>query len=338
MPSNKHAQIRYRVLDGCFSNFRRNYHFNDLLEKCNDALYHQTGKKYSISVRTLRSDIQYLRDLAGQDGVEITADNDGEGSFYRYSRKGYSIFKKELSEEELSQLKQTVMTLRRFKGIPNFDWMDELVVKLENRLNIKEQEQSVLSLDEVENYSGLDNLQDLFFAIVNKQVLRISYRTFQDEDFQWTIHPHFLKEYNNRWFLFGWNPAEGRTWNIPLDRITDIEQIHEEYIPGKVDFNKFFDNVIGATVPDGEKMTIKLKFSPTRFQYVMTKPLHKSQRNLFDEASIEITVIPNNELDALVLSFGQDVEVVSPASYRSKIKDILTSTLNRYEDTSGSGS
>lgn len=31
--SNKHAQIRYKVLDDCFSNFRRKYYFDDLMEK-----------------------------------------------------------------------------------------------------------------------------------------------------------------------------------------------------------------------------------------------------------------------------------------------------------------
>lgn len=38
MASNKHAQIRYKVLDDCFSNFRRKFYFDDLIERCNEAL------------------------------------------------------------------------------------------------------------------------------------------------------------------------------------------------------------------------------------------------------------------------------------------------------------
>ena len=63
MSSNKHAQIRYKVLDDCFSNFRRKYYFEDLLDKCNDALREIYGEEHSgIKTRTLRADISYMRE------------------------------------------------------------------------------------------------------------------------------------------------------------------------------------------------------------------------------------------------------------------------------------
>ena len=40
----------------------------------------------------------------------------------------------------------------------------------------------------------------------------------------------------------------------------------------------------------------------------------------------KIEVIPNNELDALILSFGNNVEVLSPADYRDHIKEIIAKT------------
>ena len=34
------------------------------------------------------------------------------------------------------------------------------------------------------------------------------------------IHPYYLKQYNNRWFLFGYNPEKRKSdWNLALDRI-----------------------------------------------------------------------------------------------------------------------
>ena len=47
MASNKHAQIRYKVLDDCFSNFRRKFYFNDLLEHCNEALRELYGEDHT---------------------------------------------------------------------------------------------------------------------------------------------------------------------------------------------------------------------------------------------------------------------------------------------------
>ena len=92
MASNKHAQIRYKVLDDCFSNFRRKFYFDDLLQRCNEALRELYGDNYSgIKTRTLRSDISYMRDRAGESGVEIDVLEDGNGYFYRYSESDFSI-------------------------------------------------------------------------------------------------------------------------------------------------------------------------------------------------------------------------------------------------------
>lgn len=99
MASNKHAQIRYKVLDDCFSNFRRKFYFDDLMEKCNDALRELYGDKHTgIKTRTLRADISYIRDRAGEAGVEVEVQDDGNGHYYRYSEPDFSIFKRGLGE------------------------------------------------------------------------------------------------------------------------------------------------------------------------------------------------------------------------------------------------
>ena len=153
MASNKHAQIRYKVLDDCFCNFRRKFYFNDLLSRCNEALRELYGEKHSgIKTRTLRSDISYMRDRAGESGVEIEVIDDGSGKYYRYSEKDFSIYKHGLGEDDLSQLKETIMMLQRFNGMPNLDWMSELVVKLEDKLNLRGSSQSVVGYDENKLY------------------------------------------------------------------------------------------------------------------------------------------------------------------------------------------
>lgn len=332
MASNKHAQIRYKVLDDCFSNFRRKFYFNDLLERCNEALRELYGEDHSgIKTRTLRSDISYMRDRAGEAGVEIEVLEDGNGNYYRYSEKDFSIYKHGLGEDDLAQLKETIMMLQRFNGMPNFDWMSELVVKLEDKLNLRGASQSVVGYDENKSYTGLDWFQDLFDAIINKTVLRITYTTFSQITYEWIIHPYYIKEYNNRWFLFGLNEENNAIYNIPLDRIEDLEQVNKEYIHSEIDFETHLEDVIGVSVLPAEKESIQLKFSDHRFPYVMTKALHHSQRIIdIDNHIVEITVIPNNELDALILSFGKDVEVISPITYRERIKGFIKDIYESY--------
>lgn len=43
MATNKHATIRYNILDQCFSNSGRRYFIDDLVEACNKALYDYFG-------------------------------------------------------------------------------------------------------------------------------------------------------------------------------------------------------------------------------------------------------------------------------------------------------
>ena len=332
MASNKHAQIRYKVLDDCFSNFRRKFYFDDLLQRCNEALRELYGDNYSgIKTRTLRSDISYMRDRAGESGVEIDVLEDGNGYFYRYSESDFSIFSRGLGEEDLAQLKETILMLQRFRGMPNFDWMSELVVKLEDKLNLRGVSHSVVGYDDNNSYVGLDWFQDLFNAIINKTVISVTYTTFSNSTYTWAIHPYYIKEYNNRWFLFGLNEEYDVIYNIPLDRIESIQQIKRDYIEPNIDFDLYFNDIIGVSVLPLKKETIKMRFSEHRFPYVLTKSIHHSQRIVdIDKGIVEISVIPNNELESLILSFGKDVEVLSPLSYRERIKSIIKESYEKY--------
>lgn len=332
MASNKHAQIRYKVLDDCFSNFRRKFYFDDLMEKCNEALRNLYGDDHSgIKTRTLRADISYMRDRAGEAGVDVVVKDDGNGFYYRYSEPEFSIFKRGLGEDDLAQLKETILMLQRFKGMPNYDWMSELVVKMEDKLDLRGVSKSVVGYEENKDYTGLEWFQDIFEAIINKTVLHVRYKSFNDVTFDWTIHPYYIKEYNNRWFLFGLNDEKRAIFNIPLDRIWDLEQVHKEYIPSEIDFETYFEDVVGVSVFPAKKETIRLQFSQHRFPYVTTKAIHQSQHILdYENGIVEITVIPNNELEALILSFGKDVEVLAPTTYRERIQNIIRESYERY--------
>ncbi len=333
MAGNKHALTRYRVLDACFSNWMRKYYAEDLISKCNEALAerYQSGDM-GISRRTFFDDLNDMDELVGGYGVEIKRLHDGRKKYYRYDKENFSLFAKGFTEEELQALRENVQTLQRFKGLPSFSWMDSLVNKLEDKLSVRTSVDNILAYEENAGYTGIDWLKDCFDAIVNKQPVRIDYRNFEEKKFKWTIHPYYIKEYNNRWFLIGLNPEYARLTHIPLDRIDEIEPIHIDYIPNTTtDFEKYFDNVIGTTVVDAPVQDIKLRFSPKRLQYVLTKPLHKSQKcSDADAGVVSLRLIPNRELESLILSFGADVEVIEPQSLRLTIQEKVKQSFEHY--------
>ena len=55
MPTNKNAQLRYQILDRCFSDFHHKYFIEDLLDKVNDALSWTCTEHKSASVRFVKT-------------------------------------------------------------------------------------------------------------------------------------------------------------------------------------------------------------------------------------------------------------------------------------------
>ena len=324
--------IRYQALDRCFSNWARNFYIEDLIEACNKALYDYTGdEKSSIQRRQIFNDISFMESAAGWD-IPLDRIKDGKRVYYRYSDKNFTINNQPLSKAELDQLKEATYTLARFKGVPSFEWVEEIISKLEDKFQLVGNSASVIDFEQNIYLKGLEYLSPLFNSIVNKQCLRVTYRNFKGEDFVWDIHPYYIKQYNTRWFLFALNEKYQSITNIPLDRIEDCTPIGLKYKPTDIDFNEYFDDVIGVTIPrDASVEKIKLKFSPHRFSYITSKPLHGSQKIIDEENGIiELSLIPNNEFYALLLSFGSDVEIIEPQSVRDGYMSQVKKTYEIY--------
>jgi len=106
------------------------------------------------------------------------------------------------------------------------------------------------------------------------------------------------------------------------------------YKEPEIDFEEYFDDVIGVTVPERlEPVNVLLRVSNNRYNYIKTKPLHLSQRKVSEErnhTTISINVKINKELIALLLSFGHDVEVISPAVLRAEMKKVISAMSDIY--------
>lgn len=167
---------------------------------------------------------------------------------------------------------------------------------------------------------------------MNKQPLRIVYQKFDGSERVWRIHPYYIKQYNNRWFLFGLNDKYRTITNIPLDRIKEFSPVGIEYIDNEnIDFEEYFDDVIGVTIKDAPVENIILKFAPERYPYIVSKPLHGSMKFVDpDNCIVQISVIPNRELEAVIYSFGDQVEVISPQWFRDKIAASVNNLSNKY--------
>lgn len=194
--------------------------------------------------------------------------------------------------------------------------------------------------------TNIELLPILYEAIVGKQVLSIQYQPFEEEIRQLIFHPHYLKEFNGRWYLFG--HADGHIpkngYNIALDRIIGkpCEVRGVPYISAPQGFYEdFFKNIIGVShFSETKVVEICIRaHSLYIFRLMETKTLHHSQRTIttynkyadgeYGEFSVMVEV--NNEFIGRILQMGAGLEIISPSEVREIFKQRTESLAKLYE-------
>ena len=301
MPINKNALLRYQILDRCFSDRHRRYEIEDLVDKVNDALLDMYGK--TVSLRQIRADITYMRDRVSYNAPIVAIPIEGRRCYYTYEDSDFSIFSSELSVEEVKNLLSTIDMLGRYRS-PKNAWLEEVISSLELRFGIKANRDKVVSFEQNDQLKGLEFLSDLIDAIINHQPLKMTYRPYKGEEQTMVIHPHYLKQYNTRWFLFGLED-HGEYGMSPvnkaLDRIVKFTVAKVPFVENEqIDYETYFDDIVGVTHdrrhPDIEHVV--LRFAKERFPYAVSKPIHQSQQIVnAEEGMLSIDVRVNRELE-----------------------------------------
>ncbi len=333
MATNRHAQIRYTILDRCFSNFLRLYTYDDLLSEINKILM-ELGTE-GIQLRQLQYDIDHMKSDLGW-AIELNEElKIGRKKVFRYLDKTFSIANHPLNINDVEQLETTIAILSRYKHRAEFNWLEELIPRMEQSFKLVESgDNGIISYQENLDLKGREHIGTLFNLILKRKQIQINYEPYGKPQFNVKISPYHVKQYNNRWFLFCFNEEYKTISNYPLDRINSIEELNNSFAPSTINWLDYFDDIIGVTKPEEGKLEkIHLKFSEKRINYVLTKPLHGSQKvdkTDLDGRTISIEVIPNNELYQLLLSFGEDLVVLSPLNIREQMVCRIKKINNNY--------
>jgi len=336
MATNKHATIRYHALDRCFSNHGRKFFFDDLIDACNEAIYEFSGIEDGVKRRQVFDDITFMESDQGW-SIPLKRIKDGRKVYYRYADKSFTIGNKGINSSEAEQLKDTLSILSRFKGMPQFEWIEEIQIRLEDTFKLKGNTVSIVGFEQNPYLKGLNHFTELFNAIQNQQTLIIEYQGFkQKHTSNIVFHPWYLKQYNNRWFLFGFNDVYKALSNLAIDRIISIAYSRENYIQNKsIDFDEFFEDIIGVSQePELSTEKVLIKVSNEVWPYIESKPIHGSQKikNKTDEyTEIELNVQVNYELIALLFSYMYAIEIIEPTDLREKFKTVSELIFKRYK-------
>jgi predicted DNA-binding transcriptional regulator YafY len=124
-------------------------------------------------------------------------------------------------------------------------------------------------------------------------------------------------------------------WNVAIDRIKSIETSNVYFIPNTtIDWQDYFSDMIGVSKPiDGKTEEIILHFNQQTGKYMENKPIHETQKHKWineNTFEVKIKVIPNYELERLILSYGESVKVLEPEDLIIKINLRLTQAVSNY--------
>ena len=353
MPTNKNAMTRFKILDELLSCRYHNYSLDDLTDEVNNRLSELYPDTDGVGRRTIEKDIYYL-EYEGPFMVEIErysidAFNPERQKTYvkkclRYANPSFSIFKKEMSDDEECLLREALSLLGQFDGLPNFDRLESLRLGL----GIGRPYKQIISFTK-NPLKNSNLLGELFTAISQKQVVKIYYRTFGKNTTSnaVNVYPYLLKEYNRRWYLFAASESDGKLLNFALDRIEKCSFLtSHKYIDYKGDINECFEYIIGVTILDDSPVyEILFWVSEDSKDYVLTKPLHESQRSvlktvedqlhakypsLVDGKFFRIDCKENYELIRELSSFGKSLIVIEPEIIKTKIEDRIYAMYEKY--------
>ncbi len=285
-----------------------------------------------VSPRTIYHDLEKLRD-----DYQAPLINENRKWFYTKAFSLYQIF----NPEDLEIAQEMMYLMKQFSEFPTLIGLEDIQLKIRDRID-HPSHFSIIQYEQNLGYRGLNWLPELYECIQNKKTIKVIYQDFEKPKRMYLLSPYLLKEYKNRWHLYGYEHTRNRIYNLALDRILLIEDSQIFYRSRKDQDFDFLDEIIGFTypyVPETSnfvpKETFVLAFDPHRVHYVRTKPWHGSQKELGFDANLgrfllEFNLRPNREWLAQILEFGPDVEVIKPYSYRTMIKEILENWVAMY--------
>jgi predicted DNA-binding transcriptional regulator YafY len=140
-------------------------------------------------------------------------------------------------------------------------------------------------------------LKGLLQAVIDRNVIQFSHHSFwKAESRTMVVQPHLLKQYQNRWYLYGcFENGDFRSFGI--DRITDLEVLSESFKSKMKRPKEMFDKIIGLVYEAEKVEEVILSYDPFQGNYIKTQPIHSSQKILVDDKNeLKISIQGDSEL------------------------------------------
>lgn len=184
--------------------------------------------------------------------------------------------------------------------------------------------------------SGEIYLTSVIEAMRDSRIIKFTYKSFTDAaPHDVYLQPYFVKVFRQRWYVIGYTSAYNGIRTYSIDRFENIEVTKESFeYPSDFIPEEYFDGCFGIMYSNLPCESVVLKVSSVQAGYFKTLPLHETQKTVSDTEThtvFKYEMKITNDLIKEILSYGADVEVISPQSLRSKIEKHLSAALQKYK-------
>ena len=180
--------------------------------------------------------------------------------------------------------------------------------------------------------AGEEYLQTIIQALKTNRRLLITYQRFGNESYEKTISPYALKLFHQRWYLLAFTGRHYATYS--LDRMLAVSLTDETFeMPDDFSPQDYFSEYFGVLTDETPLEHVVIRAYGRTPDYLRTLPLHATQRELSqtDEyTDFSIDIRPTPDFIGQLLNHADGIEVLEPADFRLKIREIIEKTLNRY--------
>lgn len=332
---NKKQYERYKAIDRILRSVPEGLTLDSLLERVNATL--PTESK--IKRRQLQYDITELHDRFDAP-ISI---KQGQRTI-RYEDSTYSVVTHEM-EKTLHGLEDF---LHDNDDNQRLKWLHNLLIMLQDTYSSEPMAVEAIDFGDNREYESGQRIHEFFNHIMNRHVLELEYFAGFGPSVRYTVHPYFIRQYNNRWFLFGWCDADIDTnqysiINLALDRIGKVKTVNARFRAISVDElrsfkEQYFGDIVGVTRLNRPTCHLVLRFrfdtadhthnryARKDYLYLKSKPfypyIHFPSDQSVEElgyADVSMDIIPNKELETVLLRYCDTATIVEPQELKELI-------------------
>jgi predicted DNA-binding transcriptional regulator YafY len=285
-----------------------------------------------VTQKTIQRDVTFMQNRLG---LPLVYDSLRHGYHYNQPVTDFPLLK--VSVEDIVALFLARKAIEPLQGSPLETTLRDSFRRLSSSLS-GEVSFQWSDLDEV--FSARDSgvvpadlalFEKIARAILECSELRFDYRKIDGEDWEpRRLHPYHLTEFDGGWYVIGHDPDRKARRTFALQRIRKARPVKARFLrPADFSVSDHLGGSFGVwhnPADKGKRRTVRLRFRGWAARLVSERRWHPSQQLAWhgkngEELVMTLELCSFEEIQRWILSWGTQVEVLSPPELRTTLRE-----------------